>query len=381
MKKSLIALAALASVGIASAQSSVTISGRIDLGHANIKTKATDDGESSTSKASTLAGDQHGRTTSRLTFSGTEDLGGGLKASFNYETRLNPDATAAAGLDRTRNMFLNLSGGFGGVTVGTYLNSIDSVRGFSAATYSAPGGDFLANHIGVVGQFLTQDDLVADGVPAATATALLAIASNGLSGRSTNSIGYTSPSFGGVTASFGVSKEKTSTDTTALNKVDGMIGSVAYASGPLNARIAIGQGKASVQTATLGLTSSKTTDTAMAVSYDLGFVAPYIQHESTKLTLGNAGGEALTEGNVLKTKATEIGAKFPMGAFTPYVTMGSGKVKFDGESINTSAFQVGTTYDLSKRTSLYAATGQFSLKNDGAKIKTTGYKAGLVHNF
>jgi predicted porin len=361
--------------GTVLAQSSVGISGRIDLGHANIKT--TQDGGDAT-KVTSLAGDQHGRTTSRLTFSGVEDLGGGLKASFNYETKLNPDNTSADGLGGTRNMFLNLSGGFGSVTIGTYLNPFDTVRGFSAATYSAPGGDFLANHINVVGQFVTEADLIAEGATAAEAKTALALFSNGLSARSTNSVGYTLPSFGGFTASIGLSQEKTSTGSTALNKVDGVIGSLAYAAGPLNARLAIGQGKASLKTTANNLSSSKTTDTAFAASYDLGVAVPYIQHETTKVTLANLAGVALTDGNTLKSSATELGAKFPMGALTPFVTLGSGNLKFDGEKIKTSSFQVGTTYDLSKRTSLYASAGQIKLKEVS---KTNGYKVGLIHNF
>jgi len=351
----------------------VSISGRIDLGHANLKTTY-NDGE--TVKTTSLAGDQHGRTTSRLTFSGVEDLGGGLKASFNYETRLNPDNTTSAGLDRTRNMFLGMSGGFGAVTIGTYLNPFDTVRGFSAATYSAPGGDFLANHIGVVSQLVTVDELVADGMTATDAATALTLLSNGLSGRSTNSIGYTSPSFGGLTASLGLSQEKTSTGNTKLNKTDGVIASLAYAAGPLNARLAFGQGKASLKTTATDLSSSKTTDTAFAVSYDLGMAVPYIQHETTKVTLSSLGGAAAN--GVLKSSATEIGSKFPMGAFTPYVTLSSGNVKVGSNKTKTSAFQLGTTYDLSKRTSLYAAAGKIKLENE---FKTTGYKVGLVHQF
>jgi predicted porin len=361
--------------GAVLAQSSVSISGRIDLGHANIKTTP-NNGDAT--KVTSLAGDQHGRTTSRLTFSGVEDLGGGLKAAFNYETRLNPDNTESAGFDRTRNMFLGLSGGFGAVTIGTYLNPLDTVRGFSAATYSAPGGDFLANHIGVASKVVTEADLVAEGLTAADAKTFLAMFSNGLSGRSKDSIGYTSPSFGGVTASLGLSQEKTSTGNTALNKTDGMIGSLAYAAGPLNARLAFGQGKLSQQTTASNLSSAKTTDTAFAVSYDLGMAVPYIQHETTKVTVSSFVGNALTTGNVLKSSATEIGSKFPMGAFTPYVTLGSGNIKVGNNKTKTSAFQIGTTYDLSKRTSLYAAAGKLKLENE---FKTTGYKVGLVHQF
>ena len=288
-------------------------------------------------------------------------------------------------MDRTRNMFLNLSGGFGSMTIGTYLNPFDAVRGFSASTYSAPGGDFLANHINIIGQFVTEAELTAELTPTlgaagalAAAKTSLALVSNGLSGRSSNAIGYSAPAIGGFIASVGLSQEKTSTGDTALNKVNGVIGSLAYAAGPLNARLALGEGKASLKTTATNLSAAKTTDAAFAASYDLGVAVPYIQYETTKVTLTDLAGMAQTEGNVLKTAATELGAKFPMGAFTPYVTVGSGNMKFDGDEIKTTSFQIGTTYDLSKRTSVYAAAGQLKLKEVS---KTNGYKIGLIHNF
>ena len=291
-------------------------------------------------------------------------------------------------MDRTRNMFLNLSGGFGAVTIGTYLNPFDTVRGFSAATYSAPGGDFLANHTNLASQVVTPAELeaeyIAAGVAANTASSLaklyLALKGNGLSGRSTNSIGYTTPSFGGFTASLGISQEKTSTAETALNKLEGVIGSLAYASGPLNARLAVGEGKASVKSTATNLSASKTTDIAFAASYDFGAAVPYFQYEKTKNTLSSFGGTTLTavDGNVVKTAAAELGAKFPMGALTPYITVSAGEFSFGGNDFDTSAFQIGTTYDLSKRTSLYAGAGQ--TKFDGFK-KSNGYKIGLIHNF
>ncbi len=357
MKKTLIALAALASTA-AFAQSSVTISGRIDLGHANIKTTTTTGTvTNSTVKASQLAGDEQGRTTSRLTFSGVEDLGGGLKASFNYETRLTPDNTATPGMDRTRNMFLNLSGGFGGVTIGTFLNSVDTLRGYSASTYSAPGGDFLADHAG-------------------------------LSGRSTNAVAYRSPSFGGVVVAVGLTNQSTKTTVGAATtdaKTSGNSVAATYNAGPLSVHAVAASAK---QTAT-PVTGKQSTN-GVAVSYDIGMAKPYFVLETGKTTPSTAAA-----GTNTKYSAWELGATFPMGAFTPYVLFGSGKIKDATTGVavvdttKTSAFQVGTTYALSKRTYVYGALGQTKAKdatagvaaaNIGA-VKESGYKLGLVHQF
>jgi predicted porin len=361
MKKTLIALAALASTA-AFAQSSVTISGRIDLGHANLKTTTTptEGGAAAlgqTVKSSSLAGDEHGRTTSRLTFSGVEDLGGGLKASFNYETRLNPDNTAAAGMDRTRNMFLNLSGGFGGVTIGTFLNSVDTLRGYSAGTYSAAGGDFLPDH-------------------------------GGLSGRSTNAIAYRSPSFGGVVVAVGLTNESTQTTVGTVTtdaKTSGNSVAATYSAGPLSVHAVAASAK---RTAT-PVTGKQSTN-GVAVSYDIGMAKPYFMIET-----GKATADTTASGTNTKYSAWELGATFPMGAFTPYVLFGNGKIKGQTNNVldnerKTSAFQVGTTYALSKRTYVYGAVGQqkntqqlnaATAAANRTAIKESGYKLGLVHSF
>lgn len=108
MKKSLLALAALtAFAGAASAQSSVTLYGRVDL-----------------SVAKNIGADnkniQNG-SGSRLGFRGVEDLGGGLSALFNIEHRFNADTGAdSTGGVRMWNgrSIVGLQGGFGQVVFG-----------------------------------------------------------------------------------------------------------------------------------------------------------------------------------------------------------------------------------------------------------------------
>lgn len=78
MKKTLLALAVLgAFAGVASAQSSVTVYGRVDLSLA--KNYGTEDKSIQNGSGS------------RLGFRGVEDLGGGMKAIFNVEHRFNAD--------------------------------------------------------------------------------------------------------------------------------------------------------------------------------------------------------------------------------------------------------------------------------------------------
>lgn len=115
MKKSLIVLAALgAFTSVASAQSSVTLYGRVDL---------------SVNKA--VGSEQKGLSNgsgSRFGVRGVEDLGGGMSAFFNLEHRFNADtgvsgegntlATAPATRFWGGRSIVGLQGGFGKITLG-----------------------------------------------------------------------------------------------------------------------------------------------------------------------------------------------------------------------------------------------------------------------
>jgi predicted porin len=176
MKKSLLALAALtAFAGAASAQSSVTMYGRVDLSV----------GQQIGSDSNFLANGSG----SRLGLRGVEDLGGGMKAIFNIETRFNADTGSAqnvniggyqpiGGAATTSNRFwgarsiVGLQGGWGEISLGreyttsflqnqlaadpwgwdtivatnnssiTRLGSIGQVRNDSAITWKFAAGGF-----------------------------------------------------------------------------------------------------------------------------------------------------------------------------------------------------------------------------------------------
>ena len=136
MKKSLIALAVLAASGVAMAQSSVTLYGVADLGLV----------KSSGVSAQMTGNGVMNNGSSRLGVRGVEDLGGGLKASFNFEQGINGEtgATDAATFQRAANMAL--SGGFGRFQMGRTLNpsfyGVVSWELTGAANYSVVGTQF-----------------------------------------------------------------------------------------------------------------------------------------------------------------------------------------------------------------------------------------------
>ncbi len=153
MKKSLIALATLvAFAGAASAQSSVTIGGFVDLGFGK-NTGTTDKGIQ----------DGGGAGGSRLNFNAVEDLGGGLKAIAGFEHRLRPDDGAQGNPNFWGGYsFVGLQGGFGTVRIGRHYtssflqvqNQVDPFAGDTVATLRqasmqiAPAKVRFANGIG-----------------------------------------------------------------------------------------------------------------------------------------------------------------------------------------------------------------------------------------
>lgn len=129
MKKSLLALAVLgAFAGAASAQSSVTLYGKLDLGFA----KAAGSADKQVADGSS----------SRVGFRGVEDLGGGLKALFQFEHRFNPDTGTVTNTAFWHGLStVGLGGSFGTVNLGRQYTAA-----FSLATdvIDPFGGDTVA---------------------------------------------------------------------------------------------------------------------------------------------------------------------------------------------------------------------------------------------
>jgi predicted porin len=178
MKKTLIALAAVAATGAAFAQSSVTLYGVADaaIGRDTAGTAGTTTQDTQFKSSSSV-----NNGTSRWGVRGVEDLGGGLKAGFNFEAGL---SLADGGVNQSggnyfsRAAYMNLMGGFGEVRLGRTLNP----SFFAAAAWELTG---TANYSAVTRQFAQAGADVLGGI------------------RTSNQIAYTTPSFGGVTATLG----------------------------------------------------------------------------------------------------------------------------------------------------------------------------------
>ena len=128
MKKSLTALAALAVAGLASAQSSVTLFGVIDAGVTYQSATSRDATTGLSSKQSKWSLANSGYNSSRLGFRGTEDLGGGLAASFWLEAPITNDDGATGVSTFNRRSTVSLSGGFGEVRLLSLIHISEPTR-------------------------------------------------------------------------------------------------------------------------------------------------------------------------------------------------------------------------------------------------------------
>ena len=129
MKKSLIAVAALAAMSAASAQSSLNLYGIADV------VIHKDDIRGEPSKPLTMT--SGGVSTSRIGFKGTEDLGGGLKANFLFEQGLDLTNGGLKGNGFDRQAYVGLSGGFGEVKFGNVYTAYDDISGATNPVFDA----------------------------------------------------------------------------------------------------------------------------------------------------------------------------------------------------------------------------------------------------
>jgi len=121
MKKTLVAIAALALVGAASAQSTVNLTGKFRFAY---------DAKNDGTGAATAKTNGFGVTDGNVTFAAVEDLGGGLKAGATMDVRVR--GRGPAGVVDGRDATVWLAGGFG-TLVGGAVESGNGIIGLGGA--------------------------------------------------------------------------------------------------------------------------------------------------------------------------------------------------------------------------------------------------------
>ena len=338
MKKSLLALAVLGSfVGAASAQSSLTVFGVVDLSANSYKNGST----------SSKTMDSNQLNSNRLGFRGVEDLGGGMTASFWLEGGMANDTGNPAGLSFTRRSTVSLTSGFGEVRLGRdYVNSFSTVASFDA--YGANGMGSAWN-------------LYLSGPAALGSGATTAV-------RANNMIGYFLPgNLGGLYGSV----QLAAGEAVKGNKYIGF--RLGYAAGPLD--VSAGYSTTDVAAA------DKFKTLNIGGSYDLGVAKLYGFYDQRKF-----GALKYT------TYSFSTGVPLGQGEFRAAYSKGNsegGTAAFNGTDASVFGFEY--IYNLSKRTALYTQYGRLS--NKGASAITlgglgtatgaasSGYGVGVRHSF
>lgn len=357
MKKSLIALAAVAASGAAFAQSSVTLFGIVDtgIGYVDNVNKAGDN------KYGVY---NSGNSTSRLGFRGTEDLGNGLKAGFWLEGEIFAD-NGGSGLDFKRRSTIQLEGGFGELRIGRDL----------VAGYNKPSSYDVFGQTGI-GQFMGWSDWVGSVVTSELlANQTLAATADASGVRSDNLISYYTPNFSGFKAGVSYGFDEKTSGQFKSGQYFG--GHVAYDNGPLSVTLGADQRKlnwAVSQTGTvIDSENAKKQMLTLGASYNFGVVKLSGLAQQAKYKYEGGGSD--------KFNSYAVGVSAPVGA--------AGLVKaqyalYDQKAIDAKAhqFSVGYDHNLSKRTAVYGIVS-FLKNKDGSNLglaskglNTTGPGAG-----
>ena len=323
MKKSLLALAVLgAFAGAASAQSSVTLYGKVDLGvgkAAGTTDKAVMDGSGS-----------------RVGLRGVEDLGGGMRALFGFEHRFSPDT----GKDASTNAatFWN---GYSTVGLGGAFGTVNLGRQYTAAfslaqnAFDPFGGDTVG---GLRGNSLT------GGITGARV-------------RTQNSLRYDG-TFGGLKVAADIAELEAGSPNKRPYSV-----AVQYAAGPVLAAVSYDNptgANDNLMTAGVGFTFGPARITA---------------------AIGSGETNAATNN---KIKLGLVGASFNVGAGRVLVGFGQQKigttlVAGTSMGLTVKKTSLGYRHDLSKRTQLYTDVSRVSWTASGTE--KNAYDFGVLHTF
>lgn len=301
--------------GAAMAQSTVTISGSLDVGVFRDKAALTNLG---TIKRS------------HLQFDGTEDLGGGLVATFKLRQRLDVDTGALEGAGTKPawhgETTVGLKGGFGALRLGRAVDAIQSNDwAFDAwdnfSRIASPAWD------------LWHWNYSADPT-------------GGGSGRVANAVFYDSPKFANVSLHVSASPES---PANAVAKT--RAATLLYNDGKL--RMMLGSGKNSAG-------ATETLAGVRATFGDLSLMGVYNVSE----TLAGS-----------KAKVATLGAVYKLGATT--LKAGWGQAEVDGVK-RRRMVSASAGYSFSKRTTVYADLASKRILGTGTK---TVYGMGMTHAF
>ena len=323
----------MAAAGTTFAQSTVTISGVMDFAAAQVG------GSQPNVKGTTITQNLGQSATSVIRIAAVEDLGGGMRATaqYNLDPRVLATDNGALGRDE---MFIGLSGGFGNIRLGS-MNSI----GLTTFLAASPLGTGVGSGYG------------------ATAGDYSVI-------RHNRSARYDSPTVNGFTASLlyapGNDQAVVAAPASALVIANARqfteIG-LRYAAGPLTIAFANVAQAAQTNGTAAAVNIAKTSSNILAASYAMG---------ATTLSAGWNDGDALanrtaTAGTALKSNGSRVGISHTMGAITLMASMANQET----DGVKESVTGLRADYALSKRTVAYVGYENWDNKKATTAIANT----------
>lgn len=326
MKQQILALAILSACSsMASAQSSVTMYGMVDMGVVR------ESGGAAGSVTKLTSGVENG---SRIGFRGTEDLGGGNSAIFLLESGFQADtgAMGQGGLLFGRQAYVGLAGNWGTLTLGRQYAP-------NYTTMTTVGDPFVAGLAGVFSSVFANSGA-----------------------RMNNAVKYVSPKFNGLSGEVVYGAGEVAGDNSASSVAGAAL---AYSAGAFNLRV--GYHHRDNDTATVKNLSAAR-NTLLAMNYDWKIVKGFFAYginkglNSSQLANPNAYGLAVAARPSTDSRDLLLGVTVPVG---PGRMIASYIHKDDRTAFNQDASQyaIGYSYLLSKRTDLYAAYGKISNEN------------------
>jgi predicted porin len=307
-----------------------------------------------------------------------------MKAGFHFEGGMTPDTGTTAGFNFTRKSTIGLSGGFGEVRLGRDYTPLFTVAGVADPFGTNGVGSSYNVAAGVTSNTVTATATTFATVQAAAATTVAAstvavgtVFADPNAVRANNSVTYYSPSFSGFSVSgmygFGIENTNLAKKSSAMTSVK-----LAYANGPVSAALANQVTKGGIAATSTG-DSQKWTTNFLAASYDLGVAKLSAGYKTDKT-------DAITG----TLKSTILGVAAPMGALTLKASYVARKLDSAKVAKQTA---IGGVYDLSKRTSVYAAYATLdnesgygmnvgsAAASDFTGLTSKGFEAGIKHSF
>jgi len=344
MKKTLIAVAIAAAVpALAQAQTSVTLSGNVKVGLNSYKL--------SNGAAGNGSGLVMGDGSSRFIIAGTEDLGGGLRATFQWDTRLRPDDSQNTSALASGNSWVGLAGGFGQLRLGR----IDQHYVYGLDEHGARATALQHSAISILSYVNSTGNAIANA------------------SRTANLVRWDSNNMGGFTAGLGYSTAPFGAEGAAGagQKGSAIAANLGYAKGPLAAGLSYWDAKDEPK-------ANSQKSTRLFGSYTFGGV-------NVGLTWDQSAVAVLTPAKVeTKRNAFAIPVRASVGPGTLMFTyLQASDVKVNGTTgANTGAkmMSVGYDYPMSKRTTLGVSFANINNESAAAYGMFTGAALSNIAN-